>query len=29
MSFDDWLGLVSAILLAAYLLYVLIAPERF
>jgi len=29
MSFDDWLGLIVAIVLAGLLLYVLIAPERF
>jgi K+-transporting ATPase KdpF subunit len=29
MSFDDWAGLVIAILLGAYLVAVLVAPERF
>jgi K+-transporting ATPase KdpF subunit len=29
VSFDDWAGLVIAVLLGAFLLYVLVAPERF
>lgn len=29
MSFDDWAGLVLALLLGAYLVWVLVAPERF
>jgi K+-transporting ATPase KdpF subunit len=29
MSFDDWAGLVIAVLLGAYLVYVLVVPERF
>jgi K+-transporting ATPase KdpF subunit len=29
MSFDDALGLLVAVAIAAYLLYVLVAPERF
>jgi K+-transporting ATPase KdpF subunit len=29
VSFDDWLGLVAALILTGYLLYVLVVPERF
>jgi K+-transporting ATPase KdpF subunit len=29
VSFDDWAGLVIAVLLGAYLVYVLVVPERF
>jgi K+-transporting ATPase KdpF subunit len=29
VSFDDWAGLAIAVALTAYLLYVLVAPERF
>jgi K+-transporting ATPase KdpF subunit len=29
VSVDDWVGLVLAVLLGAYLIWVLVAPERF
>lgn len=29
MTFDDWLGALASLLLAGYLVYALVRPERF